>query len=286
MRLIKIKIVVHLIFTLLLLTVSCQVDRDSQKVDAKMVERNEIVRTDFQSILDSAKVQGSILVLHNNTFYSNDFAWAKKGQLPASTFKIPNSIIALELGIMQDESSINYWDGNQYWLDVWEQDLSFKDAFHFSCVPCYQEIARKVGVSDMILYTSKFDYGKLQIDSTNLDLFWLEGASTINSFEQIDFLKRFNEEQLEISGKTYSTMQRMMIIDETENYTLRGKTGWSIQNEQDNCWFVGYVTTKKATYYFATNVVPSDKTNMEQLTAIRKDVTFSALKTMGISINP
>ena len=90
--------------------------------------------SDFDKILDSFQVNGSILIYDNdkNTFYSNDFDWAKNGKLPASTFKIPNSIIAVELGIIENDTTILKWNGEQRKMDIWEKDLSFKDAFRIS----------------------------------------------------------------------------------------------------------------------------------------------------------
>ena len=73
------------------------------------------------------------------------------GHLPASTFKIPNSIIALETGLIEDDSTLIKWDGDERRLPAWEQDLVFRDAFHYSCVPCYQEIARKIGEKRMLV---------------------------------------------------------------------------------------------------------------------------------------
>ena len=82
--------------------------------------------SDFDKILDSFQVNGSILIYDNdkNTFYSNDFDWAKNGKLPASTFKIPNSIIAVELGIIENDTTILKWNGEQRKMDIWEKDLS------------------------------------------------------------------------------------------------------------------------------------------------------------------
>ena len=69
---------------------------------------------EFQTILDSVKVRGAILVYdpQKKTYYSNDFEWTKKQNLPASTFKIPNSIIALETGVVENDSALFEWDGH------------------------------------------------------------------------------------------------------------------------------------------------------------------------------
>ena len=111
-------------------------------------QSDQVNLKEFQDILDSNLVMGSILIYKesNNTLYSNDFEYAKKGSLPASTYKIPHSIIALETGVVRDAESMFLWDGEDRKLDIWEQDLNFRQAFHYSCVPCYQQIAREIGV--------------------------------------------------------------------------------------------------------------------------------------------
>lgn len=246
---------------------------------------NEILVSKFQKILDTANVEGSILVydLTKDKYYSNNFSWTRKEKLPASTFKITNSIIALETEVVEDENTLFKWDGERRRLKIWEQDLNLKQAFHFSCVPCYQEIARKIGVKRMNKYLNKLQYGNIKADSENIDLFWLEGDSKISQSQQIEFLKRFYQSKLPISQKTESIMKRLMVIEKKENYNLSGKTGWSIRNGNNNGWFVGYIETKNKTYFFATNVEPKEKFDMKMFPMIRKNVTFKALKHIGLT---
>lgn len=272
----------HLAPILLLLLVSCS-DNPKPEVETRRTnDKNvEIVKSEFQSLLDSAELKGSILIWDEKKYYSNDFEWAKKGHLPASTFKIPNSIIALELGIIENDSTIIEWDGKPRFQKRWEKDLTFKEAFHLSCVPCYQEIARNIGVKRMKHYLNNLNYGNMEFDSTNIDMFWLEGQSKINQYQQIAFLRTFNEQRLPISIRTQAIMLRMMIIDETEKYTLRGKTGWSIVDNQDNCWYVGFLETESGFYYFATNIEPTEQTDLNNLPSIRKTVTEEALRVLG-----
>jgi len=123
---------------------SCSENKSDKR---ELNSSNQVINYEFQSIIDSANVKGSVLIydFQKNIYYSNNFSWADKGKIPASTFKIPNSIIALESGIVENDSTLFIWDGKKRYLKIWEQDLIFRDAFHFSCVPCYQGIARKIG---------------------------------------------------------------------------------------------------------------------------------------------
>lgn len=257
---------------------SCEIDID----DAIPVV--ETVVPEFQTILDSAKVSGSILIfdLNNNHYHSNDFKWAKQGHLPASTFKITNSMIALETGVVENDSTLFPWDGEPRRMEAWEQDLILKEAFHFSCVPCYQEIARKIGTERMNEYLDKLEYGEMQVDSSNIDLFWLQGASRISQFQQVDFLKRFYQSELPISDQTENIMKRMMVIEENEEFTLTGKTGWSTTDNVHNTWFVGYIENQKKTYFFATNIEPTEQFDMRLLPSTRKTVTMEALRQLEI----
>jgi|TARA_B100000315_G_C14450523_1_gene528882 beta-lactamase class D len=253
------------------------------KKDEKSTEFR-IVISDFNTIIESTDVKGSILIydFENNKYYSNDFQWAEKGNLPASTFKIPNSIIALETGVVENDSTLFKWYGEKRYLKNWEQDLIFKQAFHYSCVPCYQEVARKIGEKNMSKHLNEIDYGNMKVDSINIDSFWLKGESRINQFQQIDFLKRFYHSELPISKRTETIMKRMMVIEHNSIYKLSGKTGWSIKNGNNNGWFIGYVETQNKTYFFASNIEPKKQFDMAKFPMIRKDVTLKAFKQMKL----
>lgn len=276
----------NLLLTFLLISVfAASCNQNVEKTNQLQGEtERKIVVPEIQQIIDSANVKGSVLIYNPQTdvYYSNDFEWANKGKLPASTFKIPNSIIALETGIIESDSSILKWDGEKRNLARWEQDLSFRDAFHFSCVPCYQEIARNIGVDRMIENLDELGYEGMELDSNSIDRFWLVGSSSINQFQQLDFLSRFYNNKLPISQKTHSTMKRMMQIDKTVEYTLSGKTGWSYYKEVDNGWFVGYIEKEDYVFYFATNIEPGDGFNMDLFPLTRQKITMEVLGSLEI----
>lgn len=240
----------------------------------------EIVKSEFQSIVDSSNVKGSILIydLQKDLFYSNNFDWAKIGRLPASTFKIPNSIIALETKVVENDSTLFKWNGEKRAYKIWEQDLIFRNAFQYSCVPCYQEIANKIGEKRMKEYLDKLKFGDMNFNQKNLDIFWLEGESKINQFQQIDFLKRLINSELKISKRTEKILKRISFIEENEAYQLYGKTGLSIRNGNNNGWFVGYIKSQNKTYIFATNIEPTKKTDNKAFLKSRKEITLKALE--------
>lgn len=245
---------------------------------------NLVLKSEIQTIIDSAHVEGSVLIydFQQDVYFSNDFEWANRGNLPASTFKIPNSLIALETGVVENDSTLFKWDGKKRWLKQWEQDLIFKEAFHLSCVPCYQDVAKRIGTTKMVDWLEKFNYGNMQVDSNNIDTFWLEGKSRISQFQQIDFLKRFYSSQLPISYRTKRIMKQMMVSEEKENYKLSGKTGLSVSNGINSGWYVGYVETGDKVFLFATNLQPKTRLNMDIFLKLRKEITYNALEYLSI----
>ncbi len=294
------KSVYILSFSMLLGIFSCNINQNaSQHLNKKvskhaMTTRNKILVPSFQPMIDGKDVNGAILIydLSQQKYYSNNFKWVQEGKLPASTFKITNSLIGLETGIIKDEGEIFKWNGEKRALKVWEQDLSLEKAFHLSCIPCYQELARKIGVNRMNDYLDKFHYGKMVVNSSSIDQFWLQGNSQINQFQQIDFLTRFYQSQLPISDKTEEIMKKMMIIEKNKDFTLSGKTGWSVQNKKDNGWFVGYIETHKKVYFIAVNIEADQiftnnskafsLTTTSAFARARKKIAYEALKQLNI----
>ena len=100
---------------ILILFYSCSPEKYNSNNNDDNLVKNETVVKEFQTIIDSNNLNGSILIynLKNDQYYSNDFKWAKKGQLPASTFKITNSIIAFETNVVPNDSTLFKWNGEK-----------------------------------------------------------------------------------------------------------------------------------------------------------------------------
>ncbi len=274
------KIYTFLALAIILLgTASCNINNDKTKKDPQKQQSSQVKETAFEEILEWNNVNGAILIydFENDTYYSNDFEHCNKGFLPASTFKIANSIIGLEIGVINKDTTIFYWDGKERGHDIWEQDLNFHDAFHYSCVPCYQKVARNIGVKRMNEYLDKLDYGKMHVDSSNIDIFWLEGDSKITQFEQIDFLKRLYFEELQVSEQTMQTMKEIMVLESDDYYSFSGKTGWVTRNGENTGWFVGYYEMNDKVWFVATNIQPTEGFNMDLFPVIRKEISLEAI---------
>ena len=277
------KTLISFVLILVLGFTSCNL-RESKKEASAEEAIARIDAPEFGQLLEGAMVKGTILVYVplEHAFYSNDFAWCGQGHLPASTFKIPNTMIALETGVAADENTVFAWDGQKRAMPAWEQDLSLREAFHYSCVPCYQEIARKVGAETMNQWIDTLNYGNMVVHPENIDRFWLEGDSRITPFQQVDFLHRFYSGQLPITERTYSLMKEIMVIESQDDWTLSGKTGWSIREGNNTGWFVGYLEKAGEVYFIATCIQPTDDFNMDMFNIIRRQISMEAFRVLQI----
>lgn len=177
---------------------------------------------------------------------------ARRGFLPASTFKILNSLIALETGVLRDEHEVIRWDGMDRG-EWWNGDMDMTRAFSRSAVWFYQEVARRVGEARMREWVERSGYGNRDT-SGGIDRFWLEGALRISAEEQVDFLRRLHAGDLPFGARSMEIVRRVMLIEEKDGLVLRGKTGWAHVDGTHYGWLVGWVEKGRDVYFFATQI--------------------------------
>lgn len=216
-------------------------------------------RDDFKRYYDKFNVDGSFVLydqdLNSYTFYNRE--QFEQPFIPASTFKIFNSLVGLETGVMTDENFILPWDSTSRTNPSWNCDQDLKTAFKNSTVWYYQELARRVGSEQIKYWLDTVHYGNA--DTTGgIDQFWLTGKLRISPKQQIDFLRGLQSNQLPFSQRSMDIVKRIMIVSDTSDYILRAKTGWGMQYRLDVGWYIGYVETKNNVYYFANCIQTSD----------------------------
>ncbi len=104
-------------------------------------------RNDLKKFYDEYNFEGSFVLYDQNNdkyiFYNEP--QFKKLFTPASTFKICNSLIGLETGVIKDAGYVLPWDSVKRWIPAWNQDQNLEAAYKNSTVWYYQELARRVG---------------------------------------------------------------------------------------------------------------------------------------------
>jgi beta-lactamase class D len=172
---------------------------------------------------------------------------------PCSTFKIPNSLIGLETGVISDQNHTISWDGTRYPVESWNRDHTLASALQNSVVWYYEALAAQVGTERMQQYLGDLHYGNE--DASGGSTFWLGSSLAISADEQIDFLRRLHGNALPFSSRSTDIVKEILILEETDAYVYRGKTGMCMmERERQLGWFVGYVTRGDAAYIFATNI--------------------------------
>ncbi len=226
---------------------------------------------------------GSMTVydLQKNRWHYSDSADAYRQTLPASTFKIINSLIALETGVLKNEHEVFKWDGVARQVPAWNADTDMENAFKNSTVWYYVKLAEKIGRDRYRDFLKRSNYGNGDLDESGTD-FWNYGSFGISPAEQIEFLVKFYKNDLPFSSENLDIVKRIMINTDTPDYTLRAKTGWTSFGKIDNGWFIGYVEKKNNTYFFATRISKPVAVNNPNFADCRKQITFNILRQMKI----
>lgn len=229
---------------------------------------------ELENIFKNKQVDGTIVIESLNTkkisIYNDKRA--EKLYSPASTFKIPNTLIALNEDVVTKDSVI-VWDKKIREYESWNKDQTLLTAFKSSCVWCYQEFASKIGVEKYKKYLKELNYGNKKIGD-DVTRFWLDESLKITVFEQLSFLKRLYKNELPFKVEDMNTLKEIMIDEKNEDYIIRAKTGW----EGKYGWYVGYVETKDDVWFFAMNIDTKTKDDLPK----RKAITLEALKIKGI----
>lgn len=206
--------------------------------------------------------------------------WANTRFSPFSTFKIPNSLIALDLGIVSDLSQTMSADTKTYTLEGWwpsswtAGEHTLRSAYQVSNVPIYRAIATQVGAERMQGYLNDFDYGNRDI-SSGIDVFWLGVSLQISPVEQAQFLQRLYNKQLPLKTSTYALLKPLMLNHDTPDYKIYGKTGaGTFSRTKAQGWFVGVVEENGKYHYFAAH---GQSTSLKHIAKHRKDIARAYL---------
>ena len=238
----------------------------------------------LQHFFDDNKVQGTFGIYNNGsdqfTIY-NLSRFKDSAYLPASTFKVVNSLIGLETGRISNEKMVIKWDGIPRSVEVWNRDLSMDSAFKVSAVPYFQEVARRIGKDTMQFWLDTLGYGQRygKFKIGKIDSFWLDNTLKITADEQLGLMKRLYFDQLPFQKRSMRVVKEVMVMEKNSNYTLVYKTGLGqTPNGHSLGWVVGWVEENRHPHMFVLNLDgPSDM----DMTTIRMNILKGILKQLG-----
>lgn len=256
------------LFITLLTLASCTVNK--AKIDDSL-----------KKYFDAKNVDGCFTMLNNSdgqvTVYN--MALDTMRFLPASTFKIVNSLIGLETGAITGPDMVIKWDGVKRGNSDWNKDMNMKEAFKLSNVAYYQEVARRVGRDSMQRFIDSVGYGNRNISGA-IDSFWLNNKLKISPDEQLGLMKRLYFDQLPFRKSVQQAVREAMVQEDNTAYKLSYKTGWG-WDEQGYAigWLTGWIEENRHVYFFVTFVRSKDKDI--DMKPVRIGITKDILKQLG-----
>jgi beta-lactamase class D len=195
---------------------------------------------------------------------------------PASTFKIPHALAALDSGILTGPNVTFAYDGSPDMPEPWRREHSLATAMRYSVVWYFQRLATKLGPDRERAYVAKFDYGN-QDSSSGLTTFWLDGSMRISPDEQERFLVRLYEDALPVSKEAMRAVRELLVQPAgvvvnamgehpfdapwSEGTVVSAKTG----SADDVRWLVGHVERQKRSWVFVSCVTG---TGLDPLAAV------------------
>lgn len=173
--------------------------------------------------------------------------------VPASTFKIPHTLIGLAQDAVASVDEVLPFGGEQQPIPSWERDMSLRDALPISNVPVYQGLARRISLKPMAENLSLLAYGNGDVGAV-VDRFWLDGPLMISAIEQALFLANLAQNKLPYPTRLQEQVREIAWLEGGEQWALHGKTGWTTAHDPAVGWWVGWVVKEDKVYSFALNM--------------------------------
>ncbi len=239
------------------------------------------INNDLKKYFDSAHVDGCFSLLNNasGTITVYNMKLDTQRILPASTFKIVNSLIGLETGKITDEKMVIKWDSVIRSNTDWNKDLTMEEAFKVSAVPYYQEVARRIGRDTMKLWIDSLHYGNMNI-SGPIDSFWLNNTLKISPDEELGLVSKLYFDKLPFNKRAQQIVRDVMLQEDNTLYKLSYKTGWGNDEKKNSIgWIVGWIEENRHVYFFVT-LIKSPDGNIDMV-HVRMNITKGILKELG-----
>jgi beta-lactamase class D len=209
---------------------------------------------------------------------------------PASTFKIPHALVALETGVVTT-TTVETWDGVQHpQQPSWDRDHTVLSAMRPSVLWFFQRIAPRIGATRMHQWLQRLDYGNADTSGA-ITQYWVNGTLRISPEEQVAFLRRFYQLSLPIQEQHQRAVQEALKQQPGTQQNARGvhmvagrwpadaalnaKTGAATTERESVSWLVGAITVSGKRHVFASAVWR--KGGVDQLAATHHAIaTFRA----------
>ncbi|CUX72072.1 Regulatory protein BlaR1 [Clostridium sp. C105KSO15] len=191
---------------------------------------------------------------------------------PDSTYKIYSALAALEIGTITPEASLLSWDGTSYPFEAWNQDQTLDTAMKRSVNWYFTSLDEKTGLPGLKQYLDAISYGNRDL-SGGIGRYWLQSSLKISPVEQVKLIARFYQDELPFRSENIKVVKESLLLSTSNGASLYGKTGTgTVEGENVNGWFIGFVETEDETYVFATNIQGGTQANGSTAGKITLDI--------------
>lgn len=201
---------------------------------------------------------------------------------PASTFKVPHALIALEAGVLSGPAHPYAWDGQERSVAAWNQDHTLASAIEHSVVWYFQRVAPLVGRSRFEESLRRFRFGDANIGA-DLTRFWLDDSLTVSPMEQARFWRRLHAGELPARAEARDAVLEMTTLARSDGSVLRGKTGWH-PSAPVGGWFVGSLESETGLVTFAVRLTAPPGYEVERFLTARRLVAEELLGELGFAV--
>ncbi len=232
-------------------------------------------RPEWASHFQRHDAKGAIVIVdarqEKETTWVYDAGRAQTRMSPASTYKLPHTLFALDAGLVTDEFQVFPWDGVKRSYAPHNQDQTLRTAMRYSALWVYQGFADSLGEQTARDYLKRIDYGN-QDPSVEHGSYWVDGKLAISAVEQVAFLQRLYSNDLPFSTEHQRLVKDIMIVEADREWILRAKTGW----EGRYGWWVGWVEWASGPVFFALNIdTPNRMEDLYKREAITRAILTS-----------
>ena len=128
---------------------------------------------------------------------------------PASTFKVPHALAALDAGVVTPDEVFRY-DGTGDWPQSARRDHTLGSSLQHSVLWYFQRIAERLGAEREQAYLRKFNFGNMD-SSSALTRFWVGGSLQVTPEEQLQFWLKLYQNQLPVASSAVATVKKLIV---------------------------------------------------------------------------
>ncbi len=239
-------------------------------------------RPDWSHFFTDFDARGSIVVVDERGAAQPPWVYAEERARtrfpPASTFKIPHTLIALEVGAVRDEFEVFAWDGIERSFSGHNRDQNLRSAMRMSALWVYELFAQQIGEERARSYLEQIEYGNAD-PSTDGGAYWIYGNLQISAHEQISFLQQLYRNELPFKLEHQRLVKDIIVVEAGRNWILSAKTGWNGHMG----WWVGWVEWPTGPVFFALNI---DTPNRMADLAKREQIVRAILRSLDALPDP